>query len=57
MSAEQRDLWVESLEAPQTAEVGDGKEMHQRKVSAGFWQLPTPDQAPTSSAELNEPDT
>lgn len=57
MSAEQRDLWVESLEAPQTAEVGDGKEMHRRKVSAGFWQLPTPNQAPTSSAELNEPDT
>lgn len=50
------DIWVGSPEAPQIAEVGDGKKMHRRRVSAGYWQLPTLNQAPTSSVELNRPD-
>lgn len=57
MRSQQQDIWVESPEAPQIAEVRDGMKMHWRTVSAGFWQLPTLNQAPTSSVELNKPDT
>jgi len=57
MRSQQQDAWVESPEAPQIAEVRDGKKMQQRRVSAGFWQLPTLNQAPTSSVELNKPDS
>lgn len=50
------EVWVESPEALQIIEVGDGKKMHWRRVSVGFWQLPTLNQAPASSTELNKPD-